>query len=168
MTRTDELLWRTLDFFAAMPRQSQHLLKVRDYAVLIGRGEGADAETLEEMEAAAIVHDVGIKPALAKYGRCGGELQEELGPQEARALMNDWPEETVGRVCWLVGHHHTYDTFDGEQPGTRRLDYQALLEADFLVNLYEDDSKPEAVRAALENIFATETGKRLCRMIFGA
>lgn len=166
MTRTDELLWRTLEFFAGMPRQSQHLLKVRDYMVLIGRGEGADAQTLEEMEAAAIVHDVGIKPALARYGRYNGKTQEELGPDEARTLMSGWPEDTVERVCWLVAHHHTYDVFDGELPGERRLDYQALLEADFLVNLYEDDAAPDAVRAALENIFATETGKRLCRMIF--
>ena len=40
-------------------------------------------------------------------------------------------EKIIRRVSYLVGHHHTYDQIDG-------LDYQILVEADFLVNLYED------------------------------
>ena len=37
----------------------------------------------------------------------------------------------VERICYLIGHHHTYKDVDGA-------DYQLLLEADFLVNAYED------------------------------
>ena len=60
-----------------------------------------------------------------------------------------------------MGHHHTYTDIQG-------LDYQILVEADFLVNLYEDSSPPEAQRAAYQKIFKTETGKRLCREQFPA
>lgn len=47
----------------------------------------------------------------------------------------------MDRVCWLVGHHHTYTDI-------RDLDYQILVEADCLVNLYEDDAPRSAVEAA--------------------
>lgn len=40
-------------------------------------------------------------------------------------------ENVIERVCYLIGHHHTYTGIDGR-------DYQILVEADFLVNLYED------------------------------
>ena len=54
-------------------------------------------------------------------------------------------------------------------------DYQILVEADFLVNLYEDgrtdgDGRfvPDkaAVETAYQRIFATETGKWICRSMF--
>ena len=66
----------------------------------------------------------------------------------------------MDRVCWLVGHHHTYTDI-------RDLDYQILVEADCLVNLYEDDAPRSAVEAALERIFRTESGAALCRDMFG-
>ena len=46
------------------------------------------------------------------------------------------------------------------------MDYQILVEADFLVNLFEHGSGQEAVQTALDRIFVTETGKALCRTMF--
>lgn len=161
MNRLDRLTLKTMDFFRGDARRIQHLTKVHAYAALIGRMEGLDEATQAILEAAAIVHDVGIKPAEAKYGSCGGKLQEELGPAEARTLLNAagyTPEETE-RVAWLVGHHHTYDPIEG-------IDHQILVEADFLVNLHEDSSSPEAVRRTLDTIFRTDAGKHLCQIMF--
>ena len=61
----------------------------------------------------------------------------------------------------LIGlsENHTYSDVDG-------LDYQILLEADFLVNLFEEGLEPEAADAAYHNIFRTETGKRICEEMF--
>ena len=59
-----------------------------------------------------------------------------------------------------MGHHHTYDHIDGA-------DYQILVEADFLVNLYEDAASPQAVRTACERIFRTRSGKALLCTMFG-
>ncbi len=160
MALTDRLLDRATDFFAGMPKQIQHLLKVRDFALLIARGEGLPPETIELLEAAAIVHDVGIKPALVKYGSSAGPYQEELGPAEARQMMKGWPEDTVARVCWLVGHHHSYNDIQG-------VDHRILVEADFLVNLFEHGNSPEEIRRALDTVFRTESGIRLCRTMFG-
>ena len=61
--------------------------------------------------------------------------------------------QVVERVCFLVSRHHTYAEIDG-------LDYQILVEADFLVNLFEEHAGKEAVAAAKERIFRTKTGRR--------
>ena len=144
------------------PKRIQHFTKVYAYASLLGRQEGLDDRTQRTLEAAALVHDIGIRPSEEKYGRCDGKLQEQEGPGPARAMLTKlgYPAEMVARVAYLVGHHHTYDAIDGA-------DYQILVEADFLVNLYEDAASMGAVRAAYARIFRTESGRALCRTMFG-
>ena len=39
------------------------------------------------LEAAAYVHDIGIKVAEEKYGKCTGKLQEQEGPAVAREML---------------------------------------------------------------------------------
>lgn len=63
------------------------------------------------------------------------------------------------RICYLVGHHHTYKDMDG-------MDYRILVEADFLVNLYENNVKYKAILASDENIFQTETGRTILKTMF--
>lgn len=46
----------------------------------IGKMEELDEQTQEILETAAIVHDIGIKVCLEKYGKCTGKHQEEEGP----------------------------------------------------------------------------------------
>ena len=41
-----------------------------------------------------------------------------------------------------------------------------LVEADFLVNLFEDNLSKEAALNAYQNIFKTATGKRICKEMF--
>ena len=41
-----------------------------------------------------------------------------------------------------------------------------MIEADFLVNLYEDDANRGAVMKAYENIFRTQTGRKIFREMF--
>lgn len=48
------------------------------------------------------------------------------------------------RVSYLVGHHHTYDHIDG-------MDYQILVEADFLVNFNENVNEGMEVENVLQN-----------------
>ena len=55
-------------------------------------------------------------------------------------------QDVIERVSYLVGHHHTYTDIDG-------MDYQILVEADFLVNILEDGLAKEAALQAYQNIF---------------
>ncbi len=139
----------------------QHFLKVHTLSRLIGQMEGMDEKTLFTLEAAAYVHDIGIKPAEAKYNSCAGPYQEELGPAEADKMLSrlGFGRGIIDRVCYLVGHHHTYTNIDG-------LDYQILVEADFLVNLFEDPALKDAAKHTLETIFRTKTGIQLCKDMF--
>lgn len=144
------------------PRRIQHFIKVHDFARTIGQLEGLDDDTLYIVESAAVVHDIGIHVCEEKYGSCEGKLQEKEGPALAKEMLErlGYEHEVIDRVCYLVGHHHTYTNIDG-------VDYQILVEADFLVNLYEDEVSSDAVRKAYQNIFKTESGRKICRNMFG-
>ena len=144
------------------PRRIQHFMKVHDFARTIGQLEGLDEQTLYILESAAVVHDIGIHVCEEKYGSCEGKLQEKEGPAIAKELLErlGYEQKVINRICYLVGHHHTYTNIDG-------IDYQILVEADFLVNLYEDGVSPDAVRKAYQNIFQTENGRKICRNMFG-
>ncbi|MBO5093000.1 MAG: HD domain-containing protein [Lachnospiraceae bacterium] len=156
------LLLAMIEFDSGDAKRVQHFIKVYQFAKLIGEEEGLDEKTRYILETAAIVHDIGIRPAERKYGSCNGRLQEQEGPAEAERLLSalGYDADVINRVSYLVGHHHTYTDVDG-------MDYRILLEADFLVNLYEDGCGKDAVRSAYENIFRTESGKRICRTMFG-
>ena len=124
----EQLAWEMLAFNRQDPARMQHLLKVHRFAQMIGRREHLDAHTQFVTESAALVHDIGIRPA-------------------------------VERICYLVGHHHTYTDIQG-------LDYQILVEADFLVNFYESAMPLDAVQGAYDRIFCTQAGKELCRLAY--
>lgn len=135
----------------------QHFLKVHSFAAVIARLEGVDEATQFVLETAAIVHDIGIHVSERKYGSCAGHYQELEGPTEARRLLETlggYTTEQIERVCWLVGHHHTYNNI-------KDTDHQILIEADFLVNLFEEDSSEQVIRNVRERIFRTATGIKL-------
>lgn len=158
----DRLTLKMLAFDKGDPMRIHHLLKVHRFAQLIAREERVDPHTQFVVECAAVVHDIGIHPAEEKYGRCDGKLQEQEGPAPARTLLAELglPEADRERIAYLVGHHHSYDAIDG-------MDYQILVEADFLVNFYEDGVAPDGIRKAVEKIFRTAAGKRLCALLYG-
>lgn len=162
MNQIQELEKHMIAYYSGDPKRIQHFIKVYQLAELIGSNEQMTAEELHILKAAALVHDIGIKPAEEKYNDCNGKLQEQEGPAEAEKMMKEigFSQTEIARVSYLVGHHHTYSDIDG-------LDYQILVEADFLVNLYEDGVDEKAIRNAYEKIFVTETGKWILRKMFG-
>ncbi|MBQ8919289.1 MAG: HD domain-containing protein [Acidaminococcaceae bacterium] len=145
------------------PRRIQHFLKVYMFAALIGKMEGLPPEQQEILEIASILHDIGILPAEKKYGDSNGKLQEQEGPAYARTLLNEvggYRPELIDRVCFLIAHHHTYAAVDG-------LDWQILLEADFLVNSYEKNLPEEAIKTFRSRVFKTKSGIALLNSQYG-
>ena len=138
-----------------------HFLKVYAYARLIGEKELLDARTQETLEIAAVIHDIACPLCREKYGNTNGKYQE----QESAPLVETFLEgtgvekEMKERIRYLVCHHHTYTDVDG-------LDYQILLEADFLVNADESQMTGAAIRHAKETFFKTKTGIKLLDSIF--
>lgn len=162
--RLQQLYFDMLEFFSGDSRRCQHWVKVHSFARMIGLSEQLDEHTQLVLEATAILHDCGIKPGEVKYGvgHAHGHVQEVEGPPEAEKLLRKagFSEEDIARACYLVAHHHTYDSIDG-------LDYQILVEADFLVNLHEYGLDKETVSKNVDNIFQTATGKIFAQKMFG-
>lgn len=150
-----------IQYYCGDPKRIQHFVKVHSFAKLIAELEQVDQQTMEILEAAAYVHDIGIKAAEQKYGSCSGKLQEQEGPAIAKEMLErlGFEKRITDRVCYLVGHHHTYTNIDG-------IDYQILVEADFLVNLYEDNSSRETAAYVCEKLFKTQSAKNICQMMF--
>lgn len=160
---TEELIIKMTEFNAGDPKRIQHFLKVYEFAHVIGVKEGLDEATLRILDIASIMHDIGIRPSEQKYGRCDGKLQEQEGPAYARDMLAAFTEvsrEEVERVCYLIAHHHTYENVDG-------LEYQILLEADFLVNALEDNLQKLAIIHFRDKVFRTETSIHLINTMFG-
>ena len=144
-------------------RRIQHFLKVYQFAALIGKLEGLSPEKQEILEIAAILHDIGIIPSEKKYGISNGKLQEQEGPAYARELLNrigGYGQDFIDRVCFLIAHHHTYEGVDG-------LDWQILLEADFLVNSFEKNMTEEAIKKFRASVFRTKSGTALLNNQYG-
>ena len=157
----NRLHYEMIRLYSGDPMRIQHFCKVHSYAKLIAEMEKVDAKTLFILETAALTHDIGIHLCEEKYGNCNGKLQEKEGPAVAEKLLEDlgFSGEVSERVQYLIAHHHTYNNIDG-------IDYQILVEADFLVNMYEDELSEEALQNAYRNIFRTETGKKICREMY--
>lgn len=160
--KTQQLFQAMVSYFEQDPMRIQHFIKVYQFAQRIGREEGLSTEEQEILEVAALVHDIGIKPAETLYGKSDGKLQEELGPKEAKEMLEQlgFEKALIERVCYLVGHHHTYQNIQGK-------DYQILVEADFLVNIYEDQMEEKQIQTVYQRIFQTEAGKKLCKIMYG-
>ena len=159
--RIEKLLTAMMEYDHRDVPRIQHFVKVYEFARMIGLMEGLDAKTQFTLESAAVVHDIGIHISEQKYGSSSGKYQELEGPAEAKKLLDglEWPADVTERVCYLVGHHHTYDQIDG-------IDYQILVEADFLVNLAEEQSSRETIESVKGKIFKTKTGIWLINKIF--
>lgn len=150
------------NYMAGDARRINHFIKVHDYSRVIGLSEGLNEHTQFILEISAIMHDIGIREGERLYGRNDGEIQQKLGPDEAEKILRSmhFSPEDVLRICYLIGHHHTYAHIDG-------LDYQILAEADFLVNLQEENCNQGVCQNVYEKIFATKSGKQLMRDMFG-
>lgn len=162
MTDISRLITAMSEYEAGCPRRIHHFLKVYAFAKAIGEQEGLPPETQRILEGAAVVHDAGIRPALEKYGSPAGPYQEKEGPAVVREMLTklgDWTPEETERICTLVGRHHTYEGIDG-------LDCQILIEADFLVNLYEEGETAQAAEQVKRKIFRTAAGTRFLEELF--
>ena len=160
MTNINNVLIEMINYYQGDPKRIQHFLKVHSFAKFIAEQENLPSDKLYILEIAGLMHDIGIKIAEQKYNSSNGKYQELEGPAPAREILEKLQVDTavIDRVCFLIAHHHTYNNIDD-------LDYQILVEADFLVNLYEDNCPKQAIENALNRIFKTKTGINLCKTI---
>lgn len=153
MLKVGRVIDEMILYYSGDARRIQHFLKVYGFAKAIGEGENLPSQLQEILEVSAVVHDIGIKVSEEKYNSSSGEYQQIEGPQVAKDMLTKlgYEEGFIDRVCYLIAHHHTYNKIDG-------LDYQILVEADFLVNISEDGMKTGVINSIKDRIFRTKTG----------
>ena len=158
----NKLHYEMIKLYNGDAKRIQHFCKVHSYAKLIAEMENVDEHTLFIIEVAALTHDIGIHLCEEKYGNCNGKLQEKEGPALAEKLLTKlgFMKDVAERVMYLIAHHHTYDDING-------IDYQILVEADFLVNMYEEGLSKDVVEHAYNKIFKTDSGMKICAEMFG-
>lgn len=138
-----------------------HFMKVYAYAKTIGECERLDSQTQAILEAAAILHDIACPLCREKYGNTSGPLQEKEGAILTEAFLKnfDCPDAFMKRVVFLVGHHHSLNRIEG-------MDYQILVEADYLVNADEAKQSNEDIHSMMERVFKTKTGISLLKSMY--
>ena len=138
-----------------------HFIRVWTYAKTIGELEGLDPETQYILEIAAITHDIACPLCRQKYGNTDGKYQEVEGEPLVRNFLNDsgMTADQIDRVAYLVSHHHTLTDIDG-------MDYQILIEADFIANASENNYNKETIQSFIYKVMQTNSGSMLARQIF--
>lgn len=157
----EEIMKKMIDLAAGNHRDINHFMKVHSFAGTIGRMEGLGEGTQYVLEAAAIVHDIACPLCREKYGNAAGALQEAESEPLVRDFFSgaDLPGRQLERIVFLVTHHHTYTGVDG-------MDYQILLEADYLVNADESRYSGKEIALFRKNVFRTASGIALLNSVF--
>jgi len=121
-----------VDYFGNDFRRITHALEVLKYAEKIMEST-PDCDN-DVVIAAALLHDVGIKPSEENFGYNNGKTQEEYGPSVADTLLKSigFPNEKTIKVCEIIGNHHSPSRYDYPE-------LKILKEADRIVNKLECD-----------------------------
>lgn len=153
---TQNIMLKMFDYFSGDIRRINHAIKVHEFSSTIGKLENLDSNKQLIVEMAAILHDIGIKISEKKYNSSAGKYQELEGPDIAKELLLEFDIESsiLDRVYFLIGHHHTYSKIDD-------IDFQILIEADFLVNIFEDNLSSDSIQTIRSKYFKTNTGIRI-------
>ena len=157
-----EIIQKMIAFSNGNLHDIDHFIKVWTYARTIGKLEGLADEQQFILETAAVLHDIACPLCREKYGNTDGKNQEKEGPALAASFLEDagLTEAQTARIIYLVGHHHTLTEVDG-------IDYQILLEADYIVNAGENAYPRENVENFLTKVAKTSAGSSLLKSIYG-
>lgn len=153
---------RTIEYLGTDTKRISHAMKVYSFSLALwdeealGKGLSDSDDRKKTLLYASVLHDIGVHEAVRKYDSNDGRFQELEGPSVAEEILEECgvSPRLSARVCYLVGHHHSYHLIDD-------LDFQILVEAEELVNLEEDQANLEAILAAREITMKTLGAKRI-------
>ncbi len=141
-------------------KRINHAMAVLDYAEKIQIRESAQ---LDIVQAAAILHDIGIQQAERNYQSNAGKYQEIEGPPIARNILEtlNWTTADIDYVCDIVGSHHSGNRIDTPE-------FRCIWDADWIVNLADDyaNLSINKKRKLIETALRTQTGKSIAEELY--
>ena len=158
---TTTIIEKMIQYFGTDVRRINHALKVYGFARCIAQKEKLTENELFIVDIVAILHDIGIIEAEKKYNSSNGKYQEIEGPAIAKNMLSDQHIDTttIDRICFIIGNHHSYQKIDN-------MDFQVIVEADFLVNIYEDEMKKHSIENIRNKYFKTQTGIAIIQSMY--
>lgn len=161
MLSISQIMEKMIAFSEGNIHDIDHFVRVWNYAKTIAELEGINPDTQYILEVAAITHDIACPLCREKYGNTNGKHQEEEGVLLVKDFLSDsgMTQAQINRVAFLVGHHHTFLGING-------LDWQILIEADYIANATENGYSKENIKNFIKRIMKTESGKRLVQSVF--
>lgn len=152
---------QTIAYFGNDIKRVNHALKVFGFANTIICTESANPQIIAITQLSALLHDIGIPEAERKYGSCMGKYQEIEGPPVAKIILTNCSvaPNLIERICFIIGNHHSYTKIDD-------IDFQVLVEADFLVNIFEDEINLNSIESIKNKYFKTKTGLFLLNSMY--
>ena len=162
MITISELIEKMIDHSEGNIHDIDHFIRVWTYARTIGKSEKLEYRDQFILEASAIMHDIACPLCRKKYGCADGRHQEYEGGILAAEFLagTDIPDEWTDRIVYLVSHHHTFTDIDG-------IDYQILLEADYIANATENGYSADNARKFSDEIMKTDGGRHMLASIMG-
>ena len=159
---TTQIMEKMVAFSGGDLHDITHFMTVWTFAKKIGEQEGLDAHTLFILEVAAIVHDIACPLCRQKYGRADGRLQETESEPLVRSFLADTglSADDIDRVAFLASHHHTLEGIEG-------MDWQILVEADFIANAMENRTSREDMLDFCEKVMRTDAARQIMEENFG-
>jgi HD superfamily phosphodiesterase len=161
MDKMQQLTYKMIEHEKACPKRINHFLKVNSFAKIIADAENLDKRTKFIIDAATLLHDVGIKISLEKYNSSAGKHQEVEGPPIAQEILTEigFEPNIMKRICFLIANHHSYTEDLG-------IDFQILIEADFLVNIFEDNLNKDTILKIKNDYFKTKSGTTILEQMY--
>jgi HD superfamily phosphodiesterase len=145
------------EYFGDDFRRIKYAKEVYSIALRINEVEGGDRDVVAM---AALLHDVGIKPAEKLYGSSQASYQEKLGPPVAREILTRLGvgEDRIAMVSEIVASHHT-------KGKVMTFEFACIWDADMIVNLKDSAGKAgaEKIGGVIEDTLMTVEGKRIAR-----
>lgn len=156
-----EIMKKMIAFSNGNMHDIDHFIRVWTYAKTIGELENLDKEKLYILEVAAITHDIACPLCREKYENTNGKLQEKEGVELVKSFLSymNLTKAQVDRISFLVGHHHTFDEIYD-------LDYQILIEADYIANAIENGYNEQNIKTFTDKIVKTNSCKQLIKELF--
>ncbi len=150
-------------FFDQDTHRIEHTLQVTSYAKeLLESFPGANPEIVVF---AALLHDIGIKPAEEKHGTSAPRFQEMEGPPVAKAILAEAAagHAVISAVADIVGHHHTPGVVD-------TVEFRIVYDSDWLVNLPDvydlaSQTSTELTRI-IDQVFLTNPGRTRAKAMY--
>ena len=156
----DNLIKDMKAVFGDDQKRIDHALAVLNYAEQIQTADNGDPSVVQ---AAAILHDIGIHEAEQKHGSSAGKYQEIGGPPIARGILSQYEldEADIEHICKIIANHHSAKDIDTTE-------FRIIWDADWLVNIPEEfpEADKEKLRVLIDKTFKTKHGRQIAMELF--